>query len=66
MAIYLLPIPKSGYVERPLRAVATSGSSTEYLSRPELHAASDELPGERPTKWKALQVKGVKGFMRWI
>ncbi len=65
MAIYLLPIPKSGYVERPLMALATSGISTEYLSMPELHAASDVLPGERPAEWKALQVKGIKGVMRW-
>jgi hypothetical protein len=66
MALYLLPTPRNGYAERPSRAIAASGVSTEDLVMPELHAASDVRPGEPPTKWKALQVKGIKGGMRWM
>lgn len=66
MALYLLPPPRNGYVERPSRAIAASGISTEGVAMPELHAANDVRPGERPTRWKVLQVKGIKGAMRWM
>ncbi len=66
MALYLLPIARNGYAEHTSRAIAASGVSTEELVMPELHAASDVGPGEPPTKWKALQFKGIKGVMRWM
>lgn len=66
MAIYLLPVPKNGYVERPSRVIAVPSISTEDLAMPELHAASDFGKTERFTSWKALQVKGIKGVMRWM
>ncbi len=66
MAIYLLPSPKNGHVERPLRKVATSSISKEYLPMPELRAASDVRPGKRLANWKARQVKYFKGVMRWV
>ncbi len=66
MAIYLLPIPKKRCVERPDRVVATSATSTECFSIPELHAARGAPPVERLARWKALQAKGIKGVMRWM
>lgn len=66
MALYLLPTPRNGYIERPSRAITASGVSTEDRLMPELHAVSDARLGEPPTKWRALQVKGMKGVMRWM
>ena len=66
MAMYLLPIPKDRHAKRPFRTVATSDISTENLPIPDLRKASVVRPGEPPTKWKALRVKGIKGVMRWM
>jgi hypothetical protein len=66
MAIYLLPTPRNGDVACPSRAIAASGISTKDLAMPELHAAINLGKAERFTKWKALQLKGIKGVMRWM
>ncbi|MDI1253313.1 hypothetical protein [Thermomonas sp.] len=66
MAIYLLPTPKNGYVERPSRVIAASGISTEDLAMPEPNTANDVGKAERFTRWKALQVESIKGVMRWV
>lgn len=66
MALYLLPTPRNGYVERPPRVIVTSGISTEDFAKPELHAERNLEKAELFTRWKALQVTGIKGVMRWM
>ena len=67
MAIYLLPTYKSGYLERRLKRLATSGvAADDLIAIPEPNTASALGKTESFTKWKTLKVEGIKGGMRWM
>ncbi len=67
MALYLLPPPRTAYVERAPKALAKLRFATEVvLAIPAPNPANILGKAARFTKWKALRVESIKGVMRWM